>query len=135
MFGTDVESLVAKQTIAIPLREEDNDFALIHDMWIACGNGLLPVFFGSLPSPGEVNLEREVSLSLPIENATATKNSLRKFMSDFRINPDAALTRLVEELENQASIPDALGNTRPVRLMLLKFKVGPNDVIHPALVL
>jgi hypothetical protein len=81
-----------------------------------------------------VGQEREVELSLPTQNASAAKNSLRKFMSDFRANPDAALARLVEELEAQVTGEDDSNASMPVRLHLLKFKAGPNDVVHPALV-
>lgn len=134
MFGVDAENLIARRIIAMPVREREDDSSLIHDMCIAWENGLLPVFFGSLPSPGEVNQEREVRLLLPIQDSVA-KNSLRKFMSDLRANPDAALARLVEELESQAPGPDGSSSLMPVRLTMLKFKAGPSNVIHPALVI
>jgi tetratricopeptide (TPR) repeat protein len=135
MFGVDAKSLIASRIIAMPVREGEDDSALIHDMCIAWENRLLPVFFGSLPPPGEVTQEREVRLSLPTQNATAAKNSLRKFMSDLRANPDAVLARLVEELESQASSPDVSSISTPVRLTMLKFKAGSSNVVHPALVL
>jgi hypothetical protein len=144
MFGVDAENLIARRIIAMPVREREDDSSLIHDMCIAWENGLLPVFFGSLPSPGIVSQEREARLLLPHsangttpdnEPANAAKKSLRKFMSDLRSNPDAALARLVEELESAASGLDAASRTTPVRVILLKFKAGSSDVVHPALVL
>ncbi len=52
-----------------------------------------------------------------------------------RGNPDAALARLVEELESHAPGPDDSSTAKPVRLTMLKFKAGPSTVAHPALVL
>ncbi|MHB8580524.1 MAG: tetratricopeptide repeat protein [Ignavibacteriaceae bacterium] len=134
MFGGNAERLIARRIIAMPVRESEGDSALIHDMCIAWENGLIPVFFGSLPPPGEVDQEQEVSLSLPTKSATAAKSSVRRFISDLRANPDTALARLVEELESQASCPEVATNSTLVRLTMLKFKAGPLSVVHPALV-
>jgi len=140
MFSTNVESLISRRLVAMPVRERDDDTSLIHDMCVAWENHLLPVFFGSLPADRETVLERTARLPFPqvesVKNEGSTSSnahrSLRKFMAEVGGNPDVALTELADALSADP-VSDKI-ETVTASLHVIGFKAGPTQVHHPALV-
>lgn len=135
MLATSAEDLIARKLIAMPVRMTEEETSLHHDLCIAWENGLLPVFFGSLPQDKGVTQLREAMLQIAgsgtgnsPEGAAKNKRCLRRFMSEVAGSPDAALEQLVQELDTTHS------SSLPVRLKILKFMAGPNEAIQPALV-
>jgi tetratricopeptide (TPR) repeat protein len=138
MLGTTAEDLIRRKVIALPVHEEQAHHSLQDDLRVAWENNMIPIFFGSLPSDKGVSQAREVTIHVrgrqDREMTATTKRCLRRFMSEVGTSPDVALERLVDELE-QSVERDSSQSGETVRLKLLKFKAGPNDVTHPVLIL
>lgn len=142
MMSTCADDLITRRVLAMPVRGQgQNDTALIHDMCVAWENGLLPVFFGSLPADKETSLERTVRLSFPQATSAMKKDgstssnahrSLRTFMAAVAGNPDVALNQLADALSSDARSDKS--ETVTASLHIIGFKAGPTQVHHPALV-
>ena len=142
MMTREVEHLISKRWLALPTRLDEHHNSVVHHMRVAHENGLLPVFFGALPSDGYISIEAETKLAVPasrpgVRNSThaTAKASLRRFMAEVGANAKSAFARLIDDLEGAASTKKHPANGVSCRLLLLKFKAGPIDVVHPVLLL
>lgn len=144
MLCNEVENLISRRLIAMPVRQREDDTSLIHDMCVAWENRLLPVFFDSLPADRETSLERTVHLAFPqaesvrkADGSTSSNahGSLRKFMAEVGGNPDVALAQLADAWMIANTVRNnSETETVTASLHVIGFKAGPTRVHHPALV-
>ncbi len=135
MLGPSCEDLIASKSICLPGTEGKAVPSLTRTMQVAWENGAVPFYIGDLPHSDKISAVCATNLNLPTqpEIPNAAKNAWLKLLSSCAGTPQLSLSTFKDEI---ASFVDAEAEGKlPVRVYLLRFQAGEEEVTHPAVVI
>lgn len=138
MLGPPEKDLVADHSICIPLTEREAVPNLTRTMQVAWEIGAIPVFSNQLPHSDDISAICDSMLELPSGyGGTAPGSAAEELWARLLSScSEAEISSLAAFKKGMAALLSAEPKERlPVRVYLVRFRVGRQEVVHPVLVM
>ena len=137
MLETPAETLIAEKRICLPLSQEDRPHDILYSMLAAWENGMIPFCSERLPHSDEIKTVCDDLLEMPSNNESVTsaaKELWAKLLLSCRETPQKSLSEFSKGMAALSANVSGEKSLR-VRVYLLRFQAGSQEVVHPAAVL
>lgn len=136
MLETPAENLIADKRICLLIRASE-ELNVTDAVLTASKLGMIPVFQERLPHDDKIKVVYDNLLDIPRDNeaaASAAKGHWMNFLSACQISPQDSLSEFSKEM---SALTAKCGNENKlrVRIYLLRFQAGGQEVVHPTAVL
>lgn len=138
MLNSSANDLLTNRRICLPLTEREAIPNLLCTMQVAWKNGAIPVFSEHLPHDDEIRCICDSTLDLPTGQAdvaacSTVKEIWGELLSSCSETPVVSLTNFKKDMG--AVLSAAPIGCLPARVYMLRFRVGDQEVVYPAMVM